>query len=666
MIEAIRARLGEDRGWVAQVPPGALSQAARLVPELAVPGVDAAVAHDDPGAAERFLAGVWETLVIATYGPRPGVILLDDAQWADEASLRLLAYGLRRMAERPVLVLLTWRTPNDHPLRRVLATMERAGHGAVIRLQRLGLREVGALLDAATAERYPSGLQQRLFDETEGLPFLIVEYLHGLDSDASDAWTLPASARELLLSRLDPVTETGRQVLAAAAVLGRSFEPDTVRVTSGRSEDETVTALEELTGHGLVREGTVDYDFSHEHLRAMVYAETSLARRRLLHRRAARTTLDPAITARHLRLAGEEAAAAMAYARAADQAREIFANAEAIAHLRDALALAHPDPAALHADIGELLTLQGDYAGALRSYELAASIAPDERLGAIEHHLGQVHHRRGDWGLAEAHLLAALKAVPVSHEEMRARITADLSLAAHAGGDPVRAADLALQARELALAAGDLRALAQADNLLGLLASSGDRTADALGHLESSLALATEVDDVGARVAALNNLALAYRARGDLDMALELTGTHSAGAPPSATGTARRRCATTSRIFCTRLVNRTRRWNTSRLRSVCSPRSVATGTSARDLEARALVMTELVGDPTGAPGAIRALPSAPSQHTGNPKPGSQSDRRRSENPFDTSTAARPTGVLPCSGPPQCPRSPPRPSRSNGR
>ena len=120
-----------------------------------------------------------------------------------------------------------------------------------------------------------------------------------------------------------------------------------------------MTALEELTHLGLVREGTLDYDFSHEQLRAMVYAETSLARRRLLHGRAARTTADAATTARHLNLAGDEAAAALAYAQAAKQASEVYANAEATGHLRAALALGHPDPSALHAEIGRLQTLPG-------------------------------------------------------------------------------------------------------------------------------------------------------------------------------------------------------------------------------------------------------------------------------------------------------------------
>ena len=132
------------------------------------------------------------------------MLLIDDAQWADEASLQLLAYGFRRLAERRMLVLLTWRTPNDHPVRRVLADVERGGHAAVNGLHRLGLREVGQLLDGAPANRYPPGFDERLYAETEGLPFLLVEYLRDFEQATDGAWTLPAGAQALLRSRLDP------------------------------------------------------------------------------------------------------------------------------------------------------------------------------------------------------------------------------------------------------------------------------------------------------------------------------------------------------------------------------------------------------------------------------------------------------------------------------
>ena len=97
----------------------------------------------------------------------------------------------------------------------------------------------------------------------------------------SEDWQMPASIRDLLLSRLVGAGETGRQLLDAAAVIGRSFDFDTLQEASGRGEEETVSALEGLIRQGLVNEvrggegpGRLVYDFSHEQLRTLVYQET--------------------------------------------------------------------------------------------------------------------------------------------------------------------------------------------------------------------------------------------------------------------------------------------------------------------------------------------------------------------------------------------------------
>ena len=522
LVEMLGGRLREDDGWLDDVEVAALGEAARLVPALAEHRRAGGITpFDGPGAETRFLSGVWDTLASAAGGSPPGVLLLDDAQWADDATLGLLGYGLRRLAGRPLLVVLTWRTPHEHPLRRAAAATATATGGAVRRLDRLGEDAVGELLRSARPGDLDPAAARRLWETTEGVPLLLVEYLRVLGGD--DQGPMPAGARDLMRARIEPVSETARQVLSAAAVLGRSFDVDTVRAVSGRTDEETVTALEEVVRRGLVREGDLDYDFGHELLRALVYDETSLARRRLLHGRAADALHAPAAVARHLQLAGREPDAARAFRQAGDEARSVFANAEALSHLRTALSLGHPDVVGLQTAIGDLQTVMGDYAGALASLESAAAAGVPEDLAEVQHRIGRLHHRRGEYALAEARLHTALAATAPADTAARASITVDLSLAAHSRGDTDQARALAEQARALAADAGDPRSLCQAHNLLGMLATTDGDTDGALENLRRSKELADELGDHDLRVATLNNLALAHRGRGDLAGATDLT-----------------------------------------------------------------------------------------------------------------------------------------------
>ncbi len=525
MIELLRGALRE--GSVGAVEPGAAAEAARLLPELGTPPTPSL---DDPGAQARFFEGLTQVLLSATLANRPAVVLADDVHWADASSLDVLAYLARRLRGRPILVVVTWRpeeTPPGHPARRVLAEAVRDGRGSTVTLGRLAREEVGELVAAAGA---PDELTGRLFEETHGLPFFVVEYLDSLNDGVSD-WPVPAGVRELLETRLAATSEIGSQVVAAAAVLGRAFDADTVRDVSGRSDEETVAALEELSARGIVIEVEgAGYDFRHEQGRKVAYERTSVGRRRLLHRRAGETIAARArggaaasVVGQHLRLGGRDGDAAEWFRLAGEHARSLYANAEALAHFREALALGHPDPAELHEAIGDLQTLAGDYAGALSSYEAAAAHADPEQVAAIEHRIGLVHHRRGEWDLADGSFAEALVSLPPGEGAARARIVSDQSLTAHSRGRDDEAQVLAAQALALADEAGDRRALAQAHNILGILAASRGELDEARGQLEMSLALADAQNDPSARAAALNNLALAYRADGDFERALELT-----------------------------------------------------------------------------------------------------------------------------------------------
>src|SRR5215208_644779 len=271
------------------VPRHWLAEASRLLPELveAYPGLPEPGPLDGPAAGRQFFEGVSQVLLAATAGPVPGLLVVDDLQWADEASLNVLAYLVHRLEGRPLLVVACWRSeqvPADARLRRLAAETRRAGRGSVLELPRLDAAGVAELVAAVAPAR--AGAAGLLHERTEGLPFLVLEYLAAVGEDGELPALLPGGARDLLAARVRGVGDAARQVLATAAVLGRSFEVDTARAASGRSDEEAVAALEELAARGLVHEVAGDvYDFGHGLVRDLVYEQTSLARRRLLHRR---------------------------------------------------------------------------------------------------------------------------------------------------------------------------------------------------------------------------------------------------------------------------------------------------------------------------------------------------------------------------------------------
>lgn len=572
ILEALTAALATEEGFSAlrNLAVERISPAAQLLPGLhhLFTDLPPAPAPNAPGAQARFfdaLRLILEALLHNSSSGTPGVLFIDDVQWMDAASLDLLTYLARRL--KGGLLLLSWRSdgvPKEHPLRLLLAQIEREHRAVILHLDRLRLHELEELLRATPGFQAVSPAQvQRLYQETEGNPFFIVEYLENLlqkpvkgesfSQPGENLWSMPASVRNLLQARLLEVGELGTQLLSAAAVLGRSFDFSILREISGRSEIETITGLEILLKLGLIVERSnasepvtqplvspndaPRYDFSHDKLRELVYDQTSQARRRLLHQRAgeafaARARNRPervSLAAYHFQHAGQYAQAATAYFQAGELARRVYAYHEAIAHFQNALVCGYPELATLNEVIGDLHAALGEYQLARASYETAAAQCSSDHLPWIEHKLGNVSHQLGEWELAECFFRTALdelsdsSRLEASSLDERAQLLTDWSRTAYRRGDLAQAHHLAAQALQLAEQSHDRSALAQAHNILGILERASGNPARALDHLQRSLEIAEKLEDPGPRAAALNNLARLYAQNGELSQAVALT-----------------------------------------------------------------------------------------------------------------------------------------------
>lgn len=522
---------------VAALDPTALAEIGRLVDlPASLRATGRAAPASGPSARVRLLEAIADALTALAAGPVPGVLWIDDLHHADASTRQAATFIARRLRGRPVVLLVAWRredlssdglaTADD--LRRVpgavvitLERLDRAAIAVLVRASRPAGSTDDALIDAVAAD-------------SEGLPLHVVE---ALASDEPVSGDVPRGVQELLRERIASVGETAAQVLSAAAVIGRSFDLGTLRHASGRSEEETVDAIEELMRRGIVREisapptGAIRYDFSHGRLRDTAYEATSLARRRLLHRRTAdalRLDLSGAgrddlaryaLIAGHERTAGRTAEAAEAYREAADRAQAVFANREAIEDLEAALALGHADAADLRARLGDLRARLGEYPAAIGELETAAALATPGQLPAIEFAIGRVHRRRGDLAAAASHLEAALATADLA-PSLRIRALVERSVVALRADDLEIAASDAREAGTIAESTGDPHGAGVAERLVGLVAQARGDLPTARIAFERSAVLAAGDPDPTAAIAATTALALAMAADGDVDEAV--------------------------------------------------------------------------------------------------------------------------------------------------
>lgn len=546
LVEALRITLAdaEFRPFLEAVPDHWMSELSRLLPEFAEGrAISMPEPVQGPGARARLFEAIAQVITGACARSPAGILVVEDLQWADDSTARFISYFTARLRRQPILVIVAWRTNDSsrQDLDRLL--VRSAGSVTELNLKRLDENAVGELVNAAGIPEWSSEVTDLLYRESEGLPFFVEAYLRtALDSPdilRENDLPLPGDVRDLIRARVAPISETALQVLGAGAVIGRSFDFTLLRNTSGRGEEEILRSLEELVAHGLVAEHDVGssttYDFAHEKIRAFVYGDMSLARRRVLHRRVAHelvsnseSKLHPGsnwgLIAHHYRLGGDEGKAAEVFERAGTEARLLGANREALQHHEVALALNHPDTPGLQESIGDLQTLLGNYDAAVVAYEATAALVPTDRLAEIEHKIGNVYHRRGLWKEARSHFDEAAWLLGGRGDDIaRANLLADWALTVHHSGDPDSALELAQESLNLAGREGDDLALAQAHNILGILEGSRGRSNEGRSHLEQSRALAEKAGVKSAQVAAMNNLALTLRADGNPEKALAVT-----------------------------------------------------------------------------------------------------------------------------------------------
>ncbi|MDX6276762.1 MAG: hypothetical protein QOJ72_890, partial [Nocardioidaceae bacterium] len=337
------------------------------------PFVDMAAALDaglhetlrSTGEPRRVMSWVRDLLV-----HEPTIAVVEDAHWADDATLDLLVFLTRRIRDVPLLLLVTFRSDevgSSHPLRHALGRL--AGE-PVTRLAVPGL-SLAAVAELCAGTDTPA---DTLHDLTGGNPFYVTEVLATAASD------LPETVVDSVLARASTLSPEARGSLEAVSVLPRGGAISLV----GRLVTDPAT-IDECLGSGLLRTDGQLVTFRHEVARRAVEQSLAPVRRGALHTAILRlitadagALVDPAELAHHAQGAGDRPLTTKYALAAAERARALGAHRDAARHFEVALAGLGSEATATRATALEGLAAAANAAGragvAATAYDEAARL----------------------------------------------------------------------------------------------------------------------------------------------------------------------------------------------------------------------------------------------------------------------------------------------------
>jgi DNA-binding CsgD family transcriptional regulator len=477
------ARFAGDRAASARVLWGACDDL--VVPRPLGPFLD--IASGDapelgealraPGRIDAFAA------VLAELGrERPTLCVVEDAHWADEATLDLLMFLARRIDRGATLLVITLRDDElaaDHPLRRVAAAVS-PGRIRRVELAPLSLEAVGELAG-------DDGDVAALHEATAGNPFFVTEAI------AAGLERTPPTVRDAVLARAARLSPTGRSALEMMSVVPARTELAVLEHCLG---EEGAGAVAECERRGLAvvaDDGHVR--FRHELGRRAVEEGLAGARRRELNRAVLEALLDigaePARLAHHAEAAGDPTA--------------LLEHGLAAARLAVA-ARSHREAAAL-------------YRRVLRHVDL---LPPAERALALEEASVEGYHVDDAPLAVDARVQAVVLRRELGDPLALGASLRWLSRVSWWTQDPVEAERAAEEAVAILEPLGPTRQLAMAHSNRSQVAMLAQRTPDAVEHAGRAIALAGELGDEETLAHAETNLGTALMMSEALDEGQEL------------------------------------------------------------------------------------------------------------------------------------------------
>jgi DNA-binding CsgD family transcriptional regulator len=531
LIDALRALLAiyppmelmRDAGTYA-------AEYARLLPELAAylpAGAPAPLISPEQEKRRIFEALV--QLLTRLSARQPLLFVAEDIHWADDTSLEFLAFLARRLPRLPILLLLTYRSDEQHAqLRHFLAQLDRERLASEIALAPLTPAEVEEMLLVIFELQRPVRREflDAMYNLTEGNPFFIEEVLHALLADdeiyySGEGWerrplndlNIPRSVQDAVRRRSEHLSIAARQTLAFAAVVGQRFDFSLLQHLMGCDEAALLSLLKELIAAQLVVEQSAErFAFRHALTRQAVYSELLERERRTMHRTIAAAVealyadeLESRLSelAYHTCQAGEWARALEYARRAGERALALYAPHAALEQFTQAVSAAHHlgvsvAPAIYQARASAYETL-GDFEHARSDLEIALTLAHEGADTATEWaallDLGLLWAGR-DYAKTGEYYQRALTLAETLDEPLKRARTLNRLANWHLNiDDPVMAKTLHAEALAIFETAGNARGVAETLDLLCMAGILSDDLIDAVGYGQRAIGMLRALDD---------------------------------------------------------------------------------------------------------------------------------------------------------------------------
>lgn len=342
--------------------------------------ISAKVLHDAPAypgeVVKRDLFGTVAPSFLSRAEAAPTVIVFDDLQWSDDASIELLIHLLKIVEQSAILIVCAFRPDPDSPAQQLREAVRSKMPDRYIEME---LKPLDAdhtnelITELLDIRNFPNEARELVFRKAEGNPYFVEEVVrwfvdsgmvrqtdHGLEWDETSnisETTVPDSLQSLLMVRMDRLSGESKDTLQLASVIGRTFYHNILdRISDSTLElDEhlTILASQELILEQ-TRQPELQYIFKHELARDAAYSSILRRRRRTLHRQVAEameSVYEDDLEANAHRLgyhfseANDHKRAMKYFEMATDIAVGLDARIEAKNHLRDAITAAANDNA---------------------------------------------------------------------------------------------------------------------------------------------------------------------------------------------------------------------------------------------------------------------------------------------------------------------------------